>query len=610
MSFKDKTITFLKTIFYGTGKRDANGKKMYSMVQLALFIFLSAGIVFMISASVSYYFTRKKAMKDATAIMQLNMNLATEIINGHVKQAEISGYDLTSLFFEKKTLIDKNGEPFDRYYFTGNKHTIEEIYQILDQFMKSNTSVSGACIGFEPIAYPEYGERGIAPFVKHSNDTTYEWLNLPDMNSVYREKDWYKGTKEYGRARWSLPYKDVQGEVISTFCIPIYAPGDIYVGTVAMDLNLKGFSDMLKKEIHPYKGSEVMLIGPGNMFLVHPDQACVMECSIESIKELEEETKQEDATLFYHTMDSDNMIVAVSCPNNAIYEEIDNLMRNLMRMASIGLFLIEVCCLMTFYQVKRVVESKSIIEGELNIASNIQMSMLPMMFPAFPERNDLDLYATLKPAKSVGGDLYDYIIRKNDAGHDTLVFTIGDVSGKGIPASLLMAVVCSLFRNMAMRTTNPKEIATDINNCISQRNEYNMFCTMFVGSFDLETGLLTYCNAGHNQPVILKKGKAEFLEVIPNIPVGSFEGFEYESETMQMTNEDTLFIYTDGVTEAENMVHHEYSDERLLAELNKMTATNPSNVIETVAQSIKNFVGQAEQSDDITMLAVKINKKI
>lgn len=609
MSFKDKTITFLKTIFYGIGKRDANGKRMYSMVQLALFIFLSSTFVFLVSSSVSYYFTRKKAMKDATAIMQLNMNLATEIINSHIKQAEISGYDLTSLFFEKKVLTDENGQSFDRYYFTGNKHTIEEIYGILDQFMRSNKSVTGACIGFEPIAYPEYGDTGVAPFVKYINDSTYEWLNLPDMNSVYREKDWYKNTKEYGRARWSLPYKDVQGDVISTFCIPIYAKGDIYVGTVAMDMNLKYFSNILKEEIHPYKGSEIMLIGPGNMFLVHPDQSCVMECSVESIEKLEEETKREDATLFHHTMDSDNMVVAVSCPNNAIYQEIDNLMNKLMWMAGIGLLLIEICCLMTFYQLKRVVESKSIIEGELNIASKIQMSMLPMMFPAFPDRKDLDLYATLKPAKSIGGDLYDYIIRKNDAGHDTLVFAIGDVSGKGIPASLLMAVVCSLFRNTAMNTTKPKMIAQSINDCISERNEYNMFCTMFIGALDLETGLLTYCNAGHNQPIIIKNGKAEFLEVIPNIPLGSFGGFEYESEDMQLTNEHILFAYTDGVTEAENMVHHEYSDEKLLALLNETSKnTTPETVIEQVAKSVHDFVGQADQSDDITMLAVAITK--
>lgn len=610
MSFKERTITIVKTIFYGRGQVDANGKKMYSMGQLALFIFLSATIVFMISAGVSYYVTRNKAMKDANVIMQLNMDLATEIINGHVKRAEISGYDLTSMFFEKKTLIDENGEPFDRYYFTGDKHTIEEIYLILDQFMRSNTSVTGACIGFEPIAYPEYGDKGVAPFVKHSSDTTYEWLNLPDMNSVYREKDWYKNTKEYGRARWSLPYKDVQGDVISTFCIPIYAKGDIYVGTVAMDMNLEKFSKILKEEIHPYKGSEVMLIGPGNLFLVHPDQSCVMECSVESVEKLEEDTKKENSTLFYHTLDSDQMIVAISCPNNSIYEEIDDLMRKLMRMAGIGLILIEICCLMTFYQLKRVVESKSIIEGELSVASKIQMSMLPMMFPAFPDRKDLELYATLKPAKSIGGDLYDYIIRKNDEGHDTLVFAIGDVSGKGIPAALLMAVVCSLFRNTAMKTTDPKIIATDINNCISERNDYNMFCTMFVGSLDLETEMLTYCNAGHNQPIMITNGKASFIEVIPNIPLGSFEGFEYESESKQMTKDDTLFIYTDGVTEAENLVHTEYSDDKLLTLLNDITANNPCDIIENVAKSVKDFVGQADQSDDITMLAIKVNMHI
>jgi len=612
MSFKDKTIIFLKEIFYGKSKRDANGKRIYSMAQLAFFIFISSTLVYTVTAGLSYKLTREKAMQGATAIMQLNMDLATEIINNHIKQAESSGYSLTSTYFDKRLHINENGDTSFRFVYDGGKEkpTIGEIYKVLDQFMRANTTVTGACIGFEPEIYKEYGDSSVAPFVRRSteNDTVYEWLDLPKMNSQFREKDWYKTTKEMGIARWSPPYRDVMGAVITTFCIPVYSENGDYIGTVAMDMNLNVFSNQLKEEIKPYRGSEVMVIGPNNMFLVHPDQGCVLNCSIESIEKFEKEKAEENATLFYHSMDSDGMIVAISCPNNEIFKDLDSLLDRMLRFSGWGLLLIEIIALMTFSQVKRLVESKTSIEGELKIASNIQMSMLPMMFPAFPERNDLDLCASLKPAKSVGGDLYDYVIRKNSEGHDTLVFAVGDVSGKGVPASLLMAVVCSLFRDMALKTTDPKIIATDINNCVSERNEYNMFCTMFIGSLDLETGRLSYCNAGHNQPVTIRNGKAEFLEVIPNMPLGSFRGFEYESEELVMNREDILYVYTDGVTEAENMIHNEYSDEKLLDVLSKLDKKTTAEILHGVSESVAQFAGKADQSDDITMLAVKLNK--
>lgn len=612
MGNKDKRDNFLNNILYGRGQRDAKGKKMFSMLQLALFIFVSSTVVFLVTAVISYTVTRDKAMKDAQAIMDRNMALATEIINRHVMGVENAGNSLASILLDKEIVYDGKGEPSVKYIFHGEygHKSIDELYLILEKFVKANPHLWGAAIGFEPFVYHKQGIENIAPFVRHTNDTLYEHLNLPDMNNDYRNDDWYKTTKEVGRARWSLPFIDVKGEVISCYCIPVYYEDGRYLGTIAVDMMLRGFSDELKREIHPYQGAEVMVIGPGNMFLVHPDQSCVMNCSIESIEKFEKEKEEKDATLFYQMMDSDQMIVAVSCPNNAIYAEIDKLLDRLLRYAGRGLLLIEICCLITFFQLKRMVESKTSIENELTIASNIQKSMLPMMFPAFPDRKDLDLYATLKPAKSIGGDLYDYVIRKNTEGHDTLVFAIGDVSGKGIPASLLMAVVCSVFRDMAMKTTDPKVIASDINNCISQRNEYDMFCTMFIGSLDLDTGLLTYCNAGHNQPVIIKDGKAHFLDVIPNIPLGAFNGFEYQSESLPMNEGEILFAYTDGVTEAEDMSHNEYSDEKLLAVLNTIIKTKTIDIINDVANSVHDFVGKTDQSDDITMLAVKLNRTL
>jgi len=611
MDLKEKRTNFRKELLYGIGQRDAKGRKIYSMLQLALFIFVSSTVVFVTAAGVSYRMIQKKTESVANDVMNKNMALATEIINRHLMSVENSGYSLASTFLKEEIIKDENGKRYPRFIFEGSQEdsmSVKQLYSMLEKFVKANPHLWGAAIGFEPFIYPQYGDKGVAPFVRHTNDTLYEHLSLPDMRNNYREADWYKTTKELGKPRWCQPFTDVKGAVITCFCIPIYARNGMFIGAVAVDLMLKGFSDDLKREIRPYKDSQVMVIGPRKRFLVHPDQSCVMTSSIESIEKFKQETEDQGSILYYKNIESNQMTIAISCPKEEIYAPTYELLNKLLLYAALGLLLVEICCFITFSALRRMFISKASIEGELNIASNIQMSMLPLMFPAFPDRKEIDLAASLKPAKSVGGDLYDYIINKNEEGHDSLVFAIGDVSGKGVPASLLMAVVCNLFRNMATKTTDPRLIAIDINDCISERNEYDMFCTMFLGSLDMVTGKLTYCNAGHNQPVIMKKGKAQFVDVIPNIPLGAFGGFEYQSEEMQMDCDDTLFIYTDGVTEAENINHEEYSDERLIGLLNNIKKTNSIDIVGEVAQSVSMFAGKAEQSDDITMLAVKFIK--
>jgi sigma-B regulation protein RsbU (phosphoserine phosphatase) len=245
-------------------------------------------------------------------------------------------------------------------------------------------------------------------------------------------------------------------------------------------------------------------------------------------------------------------------------------------------------------------EKNERMESELYIASAIQMAMLPKVFPPFADRADLNIHGLVEPAKEVGGDLYDFYIR-----HDKLFFCIGDVSGKGVPASLVMAMTRSLFRTISSHEEKAAEIVKAMNDSVTEQNTQNMFLTFFVGVLDCQTGMLDYCNAGHNAPVMMTNGEFRMLPVIANIPLGIEADYPFTAQTTQMKHGDLLFLYTDGLTEAENSSHTLFGDERMMNSIAAVTDTCPRKVIEHMQSAVSTFVAGAEQSDDLTMLAIR-----
>ncbi|MBR1538089.1 MAG: SpoIIE family protein phosphatase, partial [Bacteroidales bacterium] len=236
---------------------------------------------------------------------------------------------------------------------------------------------------------------------------------------------------------------------------------------------------------------------------------------------------------------------------------------------------------------------------ELQIARNIQMGMVPH---TFPERADVDLFASMMPAKEVGGDLYDFFIQG-----EKLYFCVGDVSGKGIPASLFMAVSRGMFRVVAGQELPPAEIARRINDAVSEENEMMLFVTMFIGVIDLSTGTMDYCNCGHNAPVLLPcdGGQARFLECIPNTAIGIVSGFSYEGQRIDDVRGKAIFVYTDGLNEAEDAVHSQFGNERMISELGCEPFTDARGLITRMEQAVTVHVAGADPSDDLTMLCVK-----
>jgi sigma-B regulation protein RsbU (phosphoserine phosphatase) len=252
-------------------------------------------------------------------------------------------------------------------------------------------------------------------------------------------------------------------------------------------------------------------------------------------------------------------------------------------------------------ELKSTTANKERIESELRIARAIQMGMIPKIFPPFPERDDLDLAAKLVPAKEVGGDLYDFFIED-----EKLYFIIGDVSGKGIPASLVMAVTCRLFRSVASHFDKPEDIIASLNDSLADGNESNMFCTAFLGVLDLKTGLLKYCNAGHNAPLIIDaNGQVSSMNVVPNLPLGMFSGFLYEGQELNLAKQTSLYLFTDGVNEAENKDKELFGDERLASLLKLKSGAAPNEIIAETFAQVAHYADGAEQSDDITVMCLK-----
>lgn len=246
--------------------------------------------------------------------------------------------------------------------------------------------------------------------------------------------------------------------------------------------------------------------------------------------------------------------------------------------------------------------AKERIESELKIAREIQMSIIPKIFPPFPDRPEFDIYAFIEPAKEVGGDLYDFFFIDDDH----ICFMIGDVSGKGVPASLFMAVTKTLFKANSGEGVRPDEILSRLNNELAQDNESCMFVTIFCGILNTKTGEVLHANAGHNPPLLLRQGKeAQYLDTSGSIAVGAMEGLSFKTEKLVLHPGECLFMYTDGVTEAANLEEELFSEKRLRDDLSALRKKPIKDIVSSLMQEIEDFSQEAPQADDITMMIIK-----
>ena len=246
-------------------------------------------------------------------------------------------------------------------------------------------------------------------------------------------------------------------------------------------------------------------------------------------------------------------------------------------------------------------EEKAKIITELNLAKEIQESMLPSTFPAFPERKEFDLFASMTPAMNVGGDFYDFFLIDDDH----LALLMADVSGKGIPGALFMMVSKTILKNNAMVGKSVGEILTMTNDLICQNNQTKMFVTVWMGILEISTGIITAANAGHEYPALMKNGRFELYKDRHSFVIGGMEGIRYKEYELRLNKGDKLFLYTDGVPEATDAKNELFGTARMIDALNACADRSPEEILACVKSVVNEFVGDAEQYDDLTMLCLE-----
>ena len=505
----------------------------------------------------------------------------------------------------------------------------DSTYTITSQLVKQNPDIVGATVSFIADYYPQYG-RWCELYSFMKADGTIEQRQIGGPTHDYLNKDWFLEGMAAEKGYWSEPYYDEEGAkmMLCSYLVPIRDAKGKVVGLLDADVSLDWLSEVTNSR-RIYPSSFNLLISRKGQIMACRRDSLVLRVNVDewtasapdttmayvshqmmagrSGQATVEDKNGEINYVFYAQMDDGTgWSMAVVCPDREIYGSLRQLFFYLFLMMIAGMVLMGYIIWRSARNAMRlqaVNSEKERMSSELRIASDIQKGMLPKIFPPYPDRDDVEIYGSLVPAKEVGGDLYDFFIRD-----EKLFFCIGDVSGKGVPASLVMAVTRSLFRSVSAREANPDRIVAQVNDSMAEMNESNMFVTLFMGVLDLPTGRLRYCNAGHCSPILVGDS-VELIPIIPNLPVGIMEGWKFEAQEILVSPHDTIFLYTDGLTEAENTIPELFGEKRMMDEAHQWISREPQVVIDRMTAAVHAFVGDAEQSDDLTMLAIQYTKE-
>ena len=566
-----------------------------------LLLIIVAVVTLEATSIIQYYFSQKGIKEEANQRAQSELE-ATELkIMDVVNQAEAAVRN--SMWIAQWCL-----------------NVPDSLMRVTQRIVADNPVVKGSTVALVPgysKKYPLY-----SPYTAAKPDGSMESLSLATEEYNYPAQEWFTKPIELDGGYWSEPYFDEGGGniLMVTYSLPVKDADGRIAAVLTADISLDWLTEMVGS-VHVYPTAFSMVISRAGQFMVCPAETLVMKSSVHEFAGQMEDSaaiaQLNNAMLsgqsgsmeirsqglvhhvFFAPVSRTGWSLSIVIPDEEIFGKLKSVGKRVMLLQILGILMIILILRSVArnqLKYKALNERKEKMQSELQIAHNIQMSMIPKIFPAFPERKDLDMSAMLVPAKEVGGDLYDFFIRD-----EHLFFCVGDVSGKGVPASLVMAVTRSLFRSLSNREKSPATIVTQMNDSMSDMNESNMFVTLFIGVLDMKTGHLDYCNAGHNAPVLFTD-HISMLEVEPNLPLGIIQDFQYKEQSVQLKNDDALFLYTDGVTEAENIHHELFGEERMEAVLH--TRRSAQEHLEAMRNAIASFVGEAPQSDDITLLFI------
>ena len=494
-----------------------------------------------------------------------------------------------------------------------NVHDIErdlsdpdKLFAHVERIVRNNPSIICCGLLFEPDYFPQKG-KFFVPYATRGSDDQIRVTRIDSIYQSYIDEDWYQQRMKNDSADWTEAYfenlqhtNNKEQRLLTTYAIPLHdGKAQHPVALLCCDLSLEWLRTKMKENV-------IVIDGQGT-YISHPDKARMLSDTL-TVKDIIKGSKGSamvtidgvKSWFYYRHVKHTDWTMAIVVPEDVILSNARGLNLIILLAMIIGLVAIYLFCR---HQIKEIADpisvQKAAVERELQIAHDIQMAMLPKMFPPFPDRYDIDIFGELTPAKAVGGDLYDFFIRD-----EKLFFCIGDVSGKGVPASLVMAVTRALFRNIVTHITdpiaNPNHIVDSMNTSICDGNDSSMFVTLFVGVLDLQTGHLRYCNAGHDKPYI----DGMQIQCDSNIPVGVMPDWNFTEQETDMAPGSMIYLYTDGLTEAENARHEQFGGQRI-ADIAASYKESPQELIKKMSGAVRQFVGETEQSDDLTMFAIK-----
>ena len=594
-----------------------------------LAIIITAGVLMELSSAVQYWFAREGIKQEVQhrAKSELKVkNLEIEKVITAVETASNS----TVWMLEQQL-----GRP-------------DSLASVMRQMILHNDHIMGCGMGFMPDYYPQKG-RWFEPYVDRLPDGSCVDMQIGSEAHDYLKSDWYAIPMQSGKGYWTEPYFDDAGgkTVMITYAQPVRDKQGRVVAIFGTDVSLEWLSKVLN-EHHIYPSSYNLMVSRTGKLMACPVESLVMEKSIQevtahyadtSVKRVNSQMMEglsgqatiidedgEKNYVFFAPVGRDSILsngeqlgwsMAVVCSDREIYQglrQISNVLLFLMLLGLVLLAFILKRVIKGFQRLQAVNAEKERVDNELTLARNIQMAMLPKAYTPHPDHGDVVVHAALTPARQVGGDFYDYF-----QSGDKLLFCIGDVAGKGVPAALVMAVARSMFQMLSANETMPDSIVSQMNEAMARDNDYNIFITFFVGMLDLPTGRLRYCNAGHKAPWILhapQKADADEnrenswtvtpLAMDPNLPIGAMTGWDFSVQEYDVSTGDMIFLYTDGLNEAENANHDQFEREGIPQILQTMAERDdPKGLIDGMTDAVFRFVGDTDQSDDLTMLAIQ-----
>lgn len=529
----------------------------------ALLLVIVAAVTLEATALVQFYFTqegmREEASKRAESQLEATRNGIMDVIN----QAEAAVRN--SVWISQWCL-----------------NVPDSLFRVSQRIVSDNPVVVGSTVALVP------GYRAskplFSPYVCLDEKGGLQFLSLATEEYDYPSQEWFVKPLELNDGYWSEPYVDEGGGniLMTTYSLPIIDEKGVQAAVLTADISLEWLKELIGST-KVYPNAYCLLNSRGNQVMVGPPDSLL----------------EDKYMSFSGTVERTGWQMSIEIPEEDIFGSLRKIGTLVMILQILGLAML-VVIMRSFIKEQRhsrdLEKTRQRIEGELRIATGIQMSMVPKTFPPFPERHDLDMAATIVPAKEVGGDLYDFFLRD-----EKLFFCVGDVSGKGVPAALVMAVTRTTFRNLSAKEDSPGKIVRAMNDNLSAMNDNNMFVTFFCGVLDLANGVLRYCNAGHNPPRILTDAIRP-LPVEPNLPLGILGGMDFTEQQTPFRYDDAIFLYTDGLTEAENAAHEQFGEERMDSALSGKKSSDAH--LENIKGKVAEFVGDAPQSDDLTILFV------